>query len=89
MARPSGSLNAFLVLPLTDEGIAGSRHINTVGLIAFALAHMSFFLVLSVLYGFRERYANHRGVLLSGRNRVNASDSNHVADLPLVGQPIA
>ena len=28
-------LNAFLVLPLTDEGIAGSRHINTVGLIAF------------------------------------------------------
>ena len=45
-------LNAFLVLPLTDEGIAGSRHINTVGLIAFALAHMSFFLVLSVLYGF-------------------------------------
>jgi hypothetical protein len=32
-------LNAFLVLPLTDEGIAGSRHINTVGLIAFALAH--------------------------------------------------
>jgi hypothetical protein len=45
-------LNAFLVLPLTDEGIAGSRHVNTVGLIAFALAHMSFFLVLSVLYGF-------------------------------------
>jgi hypothetical protein len=45
-------LNAFLVLPLTDEGIAGSRHINTVGLIAFALAHMSFFLVLSMLYGF-------------------------------------
>jgi hypothetical protein len=45
-------LNAFLVLPLTDEGIAGSRHINTVGLIAFALSHMSFFLVLSVLYGF-------------------------------------
>jgi hypothetical protein len=45
-------LNAFLVLPLTDEGIAGSRHINTIGLIAFALAHMSFFLVLSVLYGF-------------------------------------
>ena len=45
-------LNAFLVLPLTDEGIAGSRHINTVGLLAFALAHMHFFLVLSVLYGF-------------------------------------
>jgi len=37
---------------------------------------------------FRERYANHRGVLLSGRNRVKASDSSHVADLPLVGQPI-
>jgi Transposase len=35
-----------------------------------------------------ERYANHRGVLLRERNRVKASDSSHVADLPLVGQPI-
>ena len=34
-----------------------------------------------------ERYANHRGVLLRGRNCVKASDSSHVADLPLVGQP--
>ena len=36
---------------------------------------------------FGERYANHRGVLLRGRNCVKASDSSHVADLPLVGQP--
>jgi len=36
----------------------------------------------------RERYANHGGVLLRGRNRVKACDSSHVADLPLVGQPI-
>jgi hypothetical protein len=46
------SLNAFLVLLLTDEGTAGSGHINTVGLFAFAFAHMTFFLVLSLLYGF-------------------------------------
>ena len=43
--------NAFLVLPLTGEGIAGSRNVNTVGLIVFAVAHMTFFLALSMLYG--------------------------------------
>ena len=32
-----------------------------------------------------ERYVNHRGVLLRGRNCVKASDSSHVTDLPLVG----
>jgi hypothetical protein len=42
--------NAFVVLPLTGEGLAGSRNLNTVGLIVFAVAHMSFFLALSVLY---------------------------------------
>jgi hypothetical protein len=42
--------NAFLVLPLTGEGLAGSRNLNTVGLIVFAVAHMSFFVALSVLY---------------------------------------
>jgi uncharacterized membrane protein YagU involved in acid resistance len=43
--------NAFLVLPLTGEGIAGARNVNTVGLIVFAVAHMTFFLTLSMLYG--------------------------------------
>ena len=43
--------NAFLVLPLTGEGIAGSRNVNTVGLIVFAVAHMTFFLTLSMVYG--------------------------------------
>jgi uncharacterized membrane protein YagU involved in acid resistance len=42
---------AFLVLPLIGEGIAGSRSVNTVGLIVFAVAHMTFFLALSMLYG--------------------------------------
>ena len=44
-------LNAFLLLPLTNEGIAGSRDLNTVGLIVFAVAHMTYFLTLSMLYG--------------------------------------
>jgi hypothetical protein len=35
-----------------------------------------------------ERYANHRGGLLRGRNCAEAGDSSHVMDLPLVGQPI-
>ena len=43
--------NAFVVLPLIGEGIAGSRNVNTVGLIVFAVAHMTFFLALSMLYG--------------------------------------
>ena len=43
--------NAFLVLPLIGEGIAGSRNVNTFGLIVFAVAHMTFFLALSMLYG--------------------------------------
>jgi uncharacterized membrane protein YagU involved in acid resistance len=42
--------NAFLVLPLAGEGLAGSRNLNTVGLIVFAVAHMTFFLALSMLY---------------------------------------
>jgi hypothetical protein len=45
-------LNAFLVLPLTGEGIAGFRHSNTLGLIVFAVAHMTFSLALSIVYGF-------------------------------------
>jgi hypothetical protein len=45
-------LNAFLVLPLSGEGIAGFRHSNTLGLIVFAVAHMTFFLALSIMYGF-------------------------------------
>ena len=44
-------VNAFLVLPLIGEGIAGTRNVNTVGLIVFAVAHMTFFLALSTLYG--------------------------------------
>jgi hypothetical protein len=42
--------NAFLVLPLTGEGLAGSHNLNAVGLIVFAVAHMSFFLALSMVY---------------------------------------
>ena len=42
-------LNACLVLPLTGEGIAGFQHSNTLGLILFAVAHMTFFLPLSTV----------------------------------------
>ena len=42
--------NAFVVLPLTGEGIAGSPHLPGIGMISFAIAHMAFFEVLSVLY---------------------------------------
>ena len=42
--------NAFLVLPLIGEGVAGSRNVKAVGQIVFAVAHMTFFLALSMLY---------------------------------------
>jgi hypothetical protein len=45
-------LNAFQALPLTGEGIARFRHSNTLGMIVFAVAHMTFFLALSIVYGF-------------------------------------
>jgi hypothetical protein len=43
--------NAFLVLPLIGEGIAGSRHLGTAGIIGFAVIHTVFFLLLALLYG--------------------------------------
>jgi hypothetical protein len=42
--------NAFIVLPVTGEGIAGSRNLTMAGMIWFAAAHTLFFVVLAVLY---------------------------------------
>jgi hypothetical protein len=43
-------LNAAVVLPLLGQGFAGARSLTWVGMIAFALAHTTFFLVLAWLY---------------------------------------
>ena len=43
-------LNAFVVLPLTGEGIAGSLHLGAINMIGFAVAHTVFFILLSLLY---------------------------------------
>ena len=42
--------NAFIVLPLIGEGIAGSRHLNIAGMSFFAVAHTLFFVLLSLIY---------------------------------------
>lgn len=42
--------NAFIVLPATGEGIAGSRNLSMAGIIWFAAAHTLFFVVLAILY---------------------------------------
>jgi hypothetical protein len=42
--------NAFLVLPLIGEGIAGAAMVGTGGILWFAAAHTVFFLALSLLY---------------------------------------
>jgi hypothetical protein len=42
--------NAFVVLPLIGEGIAGSATLSTAGILWFAAAHTVFFVALSLLY---------------------------------------
>jgi hypothetical protein len=42
--------NAFLVLPLIGQGVAGSENLTAVGIIWFAAAHTIFFIGLSLLY---------------------------------------
>jgi hypothetical protein len=42
--------NAFVVLPLIGEGIAGSATLSTAGILWFAAAHTVFFVTLSLLY---------------------------------------
>jgi hypothetical protein len=40
-------LNAFVILPLSDEGIAGSAHLVLAGMLWFAAAHTAFFVLLA------------------------------------------
>ena len=42
--------NAFIVLPLIGEGIAGSATLSTSGILWFAAAHTVFFVALALLY---------------------------------------
>jgi len=43
-------MNAFVVLPLIGEGVAGDRHLDAAGIVGFAVAHTVFFVLLAVLY---------------------------------------
>jgi hypothetical protein len=42
--------NAAVVLPLTGEGFAGSRHLSLAGMAWFAAAHTLFFIAVAVLF---------------------------------------
>lgn len=42
--------NAFVVLPVIGEGIAGSATLGAAGIVWFAAAHTVFFIALSILY---------------------------------------
>ena len=42
--------NALIVLPLLGQGIAGSRVVSSYGLLYFALAHTTFFMLLACCY---------------------------------------
>jgi small-conductance mechanosensitive channel len=51
-------LNAFVVLPLIGEGIAGSGHLGIAGIVGFAVIHTVFFVLLALLFAqFEERRA--------------------------------
>lgn len=43
-------LNAFIVLPLLGEGIAGARALTAAGMLWFATAHTVFFIVVAFIY---------------------------------------
>ena len=43
-------LNAFVVLPLLGEGIAGTRVLTAFGMVCFAIAHTAFFIILAYVY---------------------------------------
>jgi hypothetical protein len=42
-------INAALVLPLLGEGFAGTASLSWLGILAFAIAHTSFFLTLALI----------------------------------------
>jgi hypothetical protein len=42
--------NALIVLPVLDEGFAGSRYLTLPGMIWFGVCHTLFFVTLAVLY---------------------------------------
>jgi hypothetical protein len=52
--------NSFVVLPLIGEGVAGSGHLSLSGIFCFAIAHMAFFISLSIIvqYLFRNTSMN-------------------------------
>jgi hypothetical protein len=51
------ALNAFVVLPLLGEGIAGARLLTPLGMACFAVCHTVFFIVVAYVYGFIGRAA--------------------------------
>jgi hypothetical protein len=51
-------LNTLVVLPLTGEGIGGSKHLNSIGMIWYLFAHTSFFLLLAWWYDISQRSLN-------------------------------
>jgi hypothetical protein len=44
-------INSAIVLPLIGEGFAGSKSLTVLGMMLFAIAHMLFFVLQSMLFG--------------------------------------
>jgi hypothetical protein len=59
-------VNAFVVLPVVGEGIAGSATLNAPGILWFAVAHTIFFVALSFLYQ-RVGLANREATVVGNR----------------------
>ena len=43
-------VNGLIVLPLIGEGFAGSQHLDATGILAFAVAHTVYFVLLGTIY---------------------------------------
>lgn len=50
--------NSFVVLPLLGEGVAGARTLSAAGMLAFSMAHFTFFYVLGWLTDYSTRSTN-------------------------------
>jgi uncharacterized membrane protein YagU involved in acid resistance len=47
--------NSFVVLPLIGEGPLGIHHLRVLGIICFAVAHLAFFVTLSLTFRYLRR----------------------------------
>lgn len=59
------AVDAFVILPLTSEDIAGIADMTLAGVFWCVAAHSVFFVLLALLYGALRRHPSHGSALFS------------------------